>query len=174
MRAPWMDWAIDEIGEAENPSPSKSNARIIEYRKLSKCGIGPGEDDGRVPWCAIFTNAALEESGIPGTRSAMARSYERSKNFLKIATPIYGAIATFWRGSFQSGLGHVGFVVKSGNGRVTILNGNSHDRVGYSEFPISSARFGLVGFYYPVGVPTSYFDGSFQDALNIDAGGKVT
>jgi hypothetical protein len=34
------------------------------------------------PWCAIFVNASLERAGMPGTRSAVARSFEYDTHFV--------------------------------------------------------------------------------------------
>src|SRR6266699_1567527 len=61
------------------------------------------------PWCAIFANACLEESGFRGTRSAAARSFERSSNFVRLQQPALGCIVTRWRGSPTGGQGHVYF-----------------------------------------------------------------
>src|SRR5260221_13815201 len=61
------------------------------------------------PWCAIFVNACLEEAGIHGSRSALARSFETNQNFTKLEKPISGCIFTRWRGSPSSGQGHTGF-----------------------------------------------------------------
>jgi lysozyme family protein len=64
---PWLAKAQSYLGFHERPG----NRGIEEFIALAKCGAG-GD-----PWCAIFVNACLEGAGVRGTRSAMARSFER-------------------------------------------------------------------------------------------------
>jgi hypothetical protein len=45
----------------------------MAYRELARVEIVG--DDGDVPWCAIWANAALEQSSVPGTRSASSQSF---------------------------------------------------------------------------------------------------
>ena len=84
------------------------------------------------PWCAIFVNACLEAVGVRGTRSAMARSFERDRNFLRLSGPALGAIATMWTGT-----GHVFFYLGESEQGVLALGGNQSDRV---LPPIRAAR----------------------------------
>lgn len=102
------------------------------------------------PWCAIFVNAKLEECGIPGTRSAMARSFERHPNFVRLSGPALGAIATFWRGSPSSGSGHVNFYAGTdSSGRNIGVGGNQSDKV--SAAYMDMARH--VGWFWPKSQP---------------------
>jgi len=144
----WMEWAIREAtdGIPEEPNHDNRGPVIRRYIALAKCGV---EGD---PYCAIAVNAALEFNGIHGTRSALARSFENSGYFIKLTGPAYGAIATFWRGSRQSGHGHTGFYVGETASNVFILGANQHDDFNESPFPKSGNSFGLVGYWWPKSV----------------------
>lgn len=116
---PWMDKAKSYIGFHEKGE----NEGIEHFISLAHCGsVGD-------PWCAIFVNACLEESGFAGTRSALARSFERSPNFVKLSGPAYGAITTMWRTSRESGEGHVYFYVGENDNGNLGLGGNQNDQV---------------------------------------------
>jgi hypothetical protein len=83
---PWRVIANKETGtreQGENRGPD-----IRRYIAGAHCGA---EGD---PWCAIFQNFTLEMAGIPGTRSAMARSFERHPNFVKLPGHALGAITS--------------------------------------------------------------------------------
>lgn len=106
--------------------------------------------DSVVPWCAIFVNAALEASGVKGSRSGMARSYERSADFVKLKGPALGAVVTKWRTSPKSGLGHVGFYAgHDTRGRVVLVGGNQSDAVSKASFDPGQ----ITGYWWPKGQP---------------------
>lgn len=151
IKAPqaWMDWAHKEAtdGIAEEPNRDNRGPKIDEYIRLGKCGA-PGQ-----PYCAVVVNAALERVGIPGTRSAMARSFETSRHFVKLKGPAYGAITTFWRGSRAAGTGHVGFYVGQTENHIYTLGGNQGDDFNESPFPKDGKSFGFVGYYWPASLP---------------------
>ncbi len=140
-QTPWMPWAAKEVGFHE----SGTNRNIGRYTGPAKCG---SEGD---PWCAIFVNAGLESNGIRGSRSAMARSFERQpENFARLSGPAFGAITTMWRGSPSSGLGHVFFYLGHlDNNRVLALGGNQSDKVCRQAEPANR----IVGYWWPKSVP---------------------
>lgn len=140
---PWFQWALHEVGFHE----SGNNAGITRYIQLAHAG---SEGD---PWCAIFANAALESSSIAGTRSASSQSFRSSPNFVQLQGPALGAIAVFWRGTPDSGLGHVGFYRGEDASRVWTLGGNENDMVQIEALPKSSPSFGLSGYWWPKSVP---------------------
>ena len=106
---------------------------------LARCGsVGD-------PWCAIFVNAGLEASGIRGTRSALARSFERSEHFARLPGPAYGAITTMWRGSPSGGTGHVFYYLGENERGVLALGGNQSDQVRKQYEP----RSRIVGHFWP-------------------------
>jgi len=136
----WMRWAIKEVDFHE----IGQNRGIKKYTALAQCG-----EEGD-PWCAIFVNAALEAAGIRGTRSAMARSFERRpESFVRLSGPAYGAVTTMWRGSPGSGLGHVFFYVGENARGILALGGNQSDQVCRQYEP----RNRIVGYWWPKSVP---------------------
>jgi uncharacterized protein (TIGR02594 family) len=140
---PWFQWALHEIGFHE----TGNNQGIERYIGLAHCGsLGD-------PWCAIFFNAAMESSGIPGTRSASSQSPRHDAGYVQLSGPALGAIAVFWRGSQDSGLGHVGFYRGEDADRVWTLGGNENDMVQIEALPKSRSSFGLIGYWWPKSVP---------------------
>jgi uncharacterized protein (TIGR02594 family) len=138
----WFSWAQHEIGFQE----TGSNQGIEKYIALAHCG-SPGD-----PWCAIFANAALEATGTSGTRSASSQSFRSHPGFVQIQAPAVGALAVFWRGSRDSGLGHVGFYVGEDAEHVSTLGGNENDAVRIEALPKAGATFGLIGYWWPKSV----------------------
>jgi uncharacterized protein (TIGR02594 family) len=136
---PWMVWANKEVGFHE----IGQNHGIDRYIALAHCG-----SDGD-PWCAILVNAALESCGILGSRSAMARSFEHHPNFVKLDGPAFGAIVTMWRGSPDSGSGHVFFYAGENDRGILALGGNQSDKVCRQYEP----RNRVEGYFWPKSVP---------------------
>lgn len=141
----WFQWALHEVGVRE--LPENRGPDIRRYIELAKAGH---EGD---PWCAIFANAAFEANGIPGTDSASSQSFRHSARFVQLAGPALGAVVVFWRGTRNSGLGHVGFYRGEAGDRVYILGGNEGDMVQIEPLPKTSNSFGLIGYWWPVSVP---------------------
>jgi uncharacterized protein (TIGR02594 family) len=146
----WWQWALHEIGISEIPGPG-SNSRILEYRTIARTPSTLDDDD--LPWCAIFVNAALEANGLPGSRSARARSFETHANFASLNAPTLGCIVTFWRGTRGGGLGHVGLYRGETDTHIYVLGGNQGDSVSVSPFQKSGSRFGFSGYWWPRDVP---------------------
>ena len=128
----WWQWALHEIGVEEIPGHG-SNSRILDYRTIAKTPSRMDDDD--LPWCAIFVNAALEANGLPGSRSARARSFESDPNFEALDDPTLGCIVTFWRGTKGGGLGHVGFYRGETDTHIYVLGGNQGDSVSVAGGP---------------------------------------
>lgn len=138
---PWMREADRWIGLREIPG-SRHEPQIISWWQAIQA---PFRDD-ETPWCAAYVGGVLEEVGIRSTRSASARSYERWGE--QVATPAYGAVTVFWRGSRTGWQGHVAFLVGVTNtGDLLCLGGNQSDAVNVAKFP----RSRLLGFRFPPG-----------------------
>jgi len=135
LEPPWLILARREIGFRERPG----NRGIERYVSLAHAG-SPGD-----PWCAIFVNAMLESAGYPGTRSAAVRSFEHSQYFVRLAGPALGCIATMWRQSKASGLGHVFFYLGENDKGVVALGGNQSDQVLIQYEPHSR----ITGYWWP-------------------------
>lgn len=101
------------------------------------------------PWCAIGINYELETSGVPGSRSAMARSFETHKNFVKLFAPALGAITTMWRGSISSGQGHVFLYDGENSNGIRGIGANEDDMVKRSFH----TRSRITGYWWPKSVP---------------------
>lgn len=140
----WLTWAEKEIGVKETPGP-KSTRRIVEYRSYAKTPIEG--DDGKVSWCAIFVNAALEASGIKGSRSAVARSLLKWGQ--RLDRPSEGCIVVLSIPGGASWQGHTGFYLGETSTHVRLLGGNQGDAVSSALF--SKSR--VLGYRWPSGIP---------------------
>jgi uncharacterized protein (TIGR02594 family) len=141
----WFQLALHEVGVHEVGDNAGPDVR----RFIEDAHVGA---EGN-PWCAIFANAMLELSGIPGTRSASSQSFTSHPNFVQLGGPALGAVAVFWRKSHSSGLGHVGFYRGEAGDRVYVLGGNEGDAVKIEAMPKSASTFGLRGYWWPKSVP---------------------
>lgn len=143
----WLTLARKDIGFRE-VGVNRGIEKFIDGAdgKMDGKGIGKLGD----PWCAIGVNCWLEMAGVPGTRSAMARSFERHKHFVQLGGPALGAIATFWRGSQRAGTGHVNLYVGTlPDGRNLGLGANQSDQV--NIIPMDMGRH--TGWWWPRGEP---------------------
>ena len=89
-------------------------------------------DPAFTAWCASFMNMTMEDVGLQGTKSNLAKS------FLGIGTPLstpqVGAIAVFNRTSNPT-FGHVGIISRvNDDGTITVLGGNQSKSVKESTF----------------------------------------
>lgn len=98
-----------------------------------------GIDVFTTPWCAGFVNAILEQVGIEGTNSNLARSF--LKFGIETNDPQPGDIVVFKRGN-SSWEGHVGFFIRDNGRSIQVLGGNQMDKVCYAEYP----RNRVLGF----------------------------
>jgi uncharacterized protein (TIGR02594 family) len=145
--ADWMKVAFDEAAlppsqRSEWPDPGE-NPRILKYFDETSPwfeALKKGGDE--VDWCAAFVNWCLQRSGYSGTGHPGSRSFfwNKNHNFVKIKEPIYGSIAVFRDQPFgdptwQSGTGHVGFVVDWSDSHLTLLGGNQNKTVKQSTYP---------------------------------------
>jgi uncharacterized protein (TIGR02594 family) len=135
---PWVTKGLKDLGFHE----TGNNRGIEKFIEQARCGrIGD-------PWCAIWTNAKLEQSGVQGTRSPSSQSFRTNKNFVKLDKPALGAIAVDTRGKPTSGLGHVGFYMGETSSQVLTLGGNESDAVREQFEP----KLRLVGYFWPKSV----------------------
>jgi uncharacterized protein (TIGR02594 family) len=135
----WVTAGLEDLGFHE----VGDNQGIELFIAQAKCG-NPGD-----PWCAIWANAKLEQRGIRGTRSASSQSFRDDPNFVELDRPALGAIAVYWRGSPDSGLGHVGFYMGETATQILTLGGNESDAVRKQFEPKSKLR----GYWWPRSVP---------------------
>jgi uncharacterized protein (TIGR02594 family) len=147
-KPPWYLEAEKWIGFHE----TGTNRGIEKLIAGAKCGsLGD-------PWCAIGVNYDLETVGVPGTRSAMARSFETSPNFIKLKMPVVGAITTMWRGSPSSGSGHVFLYDGENSTGVRGIGANEDDQIKRSYHD----RSRITGYWWPKNVPLTAETGAVQ------------
>lgn len=98
-----------------------------------------GIDPLTTAWCAAYVNMTLDDLGLQGTGSNLAKSFRTLGTAL--TTPVPGAIAVFNRGNPNSIFGHVGVVtrVNPGTGTMDIIGGNQGNRVTTETRPIADA-----------------------------------
>ncbi len=145
---PWLKLAINEIGQTE-VAGAKSNPRILEYRRMAGLTQFGEMDDGKVPWCAIFINAMLAESGVKTSGTAMARSFVRHPDFIRLEKPMIGCI-TVISSSRGPASGHVFFYTAENGILIQSLGGNEDDSVSCGKM---WSKKQLVGHFWPRAVP---------------------
>lgn len=137
--------ASKEIGVKEYRGKA-DNPRVRLYHAYSTKNNKVGTPDS-IPWCSSFLCFVAERAGLESTNSKAARSWSWGK-YKKISNPIAGDIVVFYRKGKNSGLGHVGFVVKVTKSSVYVLGGNQSDAVNIKRFSrVSNKKSGIVGFY---------------------------
>lgn len=135
----WLKLARKEIGVKEVPGPG-NNPVILKY--YADAGH-PEINADSVHWCAALTGACLERSGVPSSKSLMARSYMQWGK--PVAKPFPGCIAVFSRGDPRSASGHVGFYVGENEKGILVLGGNQSDSVSIAV----QDRNRLLGYRMP-------------------------
>lgn len=141
--APWMAIAQQELGVAQFPL-GHSNPRITDYHADTNIR---GYDD-KASWCSSFVNWCLLKVGIPGTGSALARSWLDWGDPLPL--PVPGCIVVLYRGDPNGWKGHVGFYLRHDAQYVYLLGGNQLEQVREHFYPTES----VLGFRWPVQAPS--------------------
>ena len=141
----YLSLARKYIGVTEIPG-SEHNATVLGF--FAKAGF-PGIHDDETAWCAAFANSCLEESGVPGSKSLAARSFETWGK--KVNSPKPGDIVVFWRGSPTGWQGHVGFFIKQNADYVWVLGGNQKNKVSIEAY----SKRQLLGYRTPVAANNS-------------------
>lgn len=142
---PWMPVARGEKGVKETPGLGNT-PRVVEYLKATSNLGSSARSRDETPWCSAFVNWCLAQVGIPGTRSALARSWLDWGQ--PIDTPRPGCIVVFSRAKV---FGHVGFYMGETDTDILVLGGNQQDaltgmyQVSEKYYPKSA----LLGFRVP-------------------------
>lgn len=165
VQPPWFKWAMKEVGTRE--LPENRGPAIERYISLGHCGhLGD-------PWCAIFVNAALEDNGVKGSRSPMARSFEHDLDFVRLMSPALGCIVTMWRGIKGGMFGHCGFYNGQIGDYISVLGGNEDDAVQTMLLRAHGSTFGLSGFYWPKAIPIPALGALPVQVASVRGSGKV-
>jgi uncharacterized protein (TIGR02594 family) len=89
------------------------------------------------PWCAAYSGACLERSGIPTRKNLMARSYLQWGASV-VGRAERGDVVVIWRGKRDDGItGHVFFYLGENSTHVIGIGGNQGDAVSIAKFPKS-------------------------------------
>jgi len=123
---PWFYVAESLIGQREIKGP-KHNPLILRMWDA----IGAKIRDDETPWCAGYVGYCLDQCGLPNSRSAAARSYQKYGRKCEVQV---GAIAVLSRPP-SNWSGHVGIVVgKTKDGGLLLNGGNQGDAVSIAKF----------------------------------------
>lgn len=127
----WMPIARAEAGVRTFPV-GQSNPRVTEYHALTNIA---GYDD-KASWCSSFVSWSLAQVGIPGTGSALARSWLDWGEPLE--KPVPGCIAVLSREDPTGWKGHVGFFLRADEEYVYLWGGNQLDEVREHFYPLAA------------------------------------
>lgn len=136
--APCMSVAAAEIGVCTFP-PGQSNPGVTEYHEQTNIR---GYDD-KASWCSSFVNWSLAQVRIPGTGSALARSWLEWGT--PLMEPVHGCIVVLTRDDPGSWKGHVGFFLRCDPELVHLLGGNQLEQVREHGYPLAS----VLGYRWP-------------------------
>lgn len=132
--AAFMQVAMAEMNVKEVKGKNH-NPRILQYHKATTLKASADE----VPWCSAFANWVVKKTGLQGTDSALARSWEKWGE--KLEKPVPGCLTIFSRGSNPM-YGHVAFYLYETADNIYVLGGNQSD--GVTIAPYAKSR--LVGY----------------------------
>ncbi|SFP30072.1 hypothetical protein SAMN05443579_11081 [Variovorax sp. PDC80] len=155
--APWLDWALGEIGQAEAQDPAAttselSNPRILEYLSVTKQTAAEA-----VPWCASFASWVLTryDSTRPVQAPSVAAASARADYFGGPGSTYGVSIwvnhgAAAWPASVQAGdvvsmhlstghegVNHMGFVLATDAAGAWAISGNYSNRVCIAYFKLA-------------------------------------
>ncbi len=120
--------ALGWRGTKEQPG-SGDNPVILRWAKDHGGAIGKDYTHDSIPWCALFTNAVLQQVGLKGTGTLWALDFAKWGQGL--AGPAVGAFAAMKR----EGGGHIAIVVgRDQNGNLMCCGGNQSDAVTIAPF----------------------------------------
>lgn len=109
----------------------KHHPRIIAYfEAVGHSWVNTDE----TAWCAAFVGWVLRISGLPYLKKLNARAYLSWGE--ETTKPKMGDLAIFWRGTPDSGQGHIGFFVRQEGRFVWILGGNQANEINIQKTSI--------------------------------------
>ena len=122
--APWLAVAKKELSlDVKEIKGSNNNPRIVAYHSTTSLSA----NDDETPWCSSFVNFCMKESGLDGTNSAEARSWENWGK--ELDNPIPGCVVVLDRPAGGVHAGHVGFYLIEKDNKVHLLGGNQGNKV---------------------------------------------
>ena len=128
----WMLIARGEVGQRE-VAGGRNNPRIVEYHQTTSLRATNDE----TPWCSSFVNWVLGRAGHQGTGSAAAISWKSwGEPVGGLPQARSGDVVVLHRHGAPATSNHVGFLVRSEEGRVTLLGGNQGNQVKESNYDL--------------------------------------
>lgn len=118
---PWFTIAKNELGVQEYPGAA-NNPRVVEYLNTTTNISATLRSKDETPWCSAFVNWCMKQSGIEGTRSALARSWQGWGEHIN--EPYIGCIVVFQR---EVKFGHVAFYLEETGTHIKVLGGNQQN-----------------------------------------------
>ena len=141
-----MQNPIDIAGRALGLNETDKKAALNDYLTTGGMNLDPATR----AWCADFVNATLNQAGMQGTGSGMARSFLNWGQ--AVDQPQRGDIAVFTRGDPNGPFGHVGFFEGyNPDGSIRVLGGNQGDAVSIANYSADQ----LLGFRRAPGASTN-------------------
>ena len=136
MKPYWLDLAYKELGVRETPG-EKTSPRIREYLDTVTGGEKLTDEDA---WCSAAMNYVIERSGMEGTDSAAAVSWNRWGR--KLSGPKVGCLVVLWRVHPDDWRSYVGFVVDVDfdKKRIKVYGANQQDPWCEQWFPMHRVR----------------------------------
>lgn len=142
LMPPWLASAMKYRGLSEIAG-AKHNPQILAW--LQAVGIKGALLTDETAWCAAAMHGTLADVGIKGTRSPMARSYERYGQPLVI--PKLGCLAVYKRPP-NPGSGHVAYWITDLGDHDLCYGGNQNNAMSFSLYP----RTDWLAYRWPAGV----------------------
>jgi uncharacterized protein (TIGR02594 family) len=134
-----------------------NNPRILEYFAATQAKH-KGHWTESNSWCSAFVNWCMQQSGIVGTHSAMARSWLHWHHGTKLDQPRIGAVVVFPRPPNPE-QGHVAMVWNIRGSHLDVLGGNQgahaanpahHEAAVSSHVSIAHRKLGTaLGYFWP-------------------------
>ncbi len=156
--APWLDWALGELGQVEKNGSSRatSNPRVCEYLDAAEAKLGDGGDT--TPWCGAFVSWVITQHNTqdaPSARLAIASKPAAASSWLRWQRPAAAAdtvggpngapppqVGDVVVVNVGDGKQHVGFAfeINAGARQFWMLGGNQDNgtRVCLSSWPFDS------------------------------------
>ncbi|EGO8361980.1 hypothetical protein EYW98_22030 [Escherichia coli] len=148
--APWMEIAYKEAKERWHWGYIQEGSGGINYHHETGAG-NPTMVGTRNAWCASFINYCLQCTGYP-IANANSQSFSKSRKFVKIDSPVYGAIVVLHVPNTEQ-KGHATLVYcKTKDGEIGVLGGNQGDSVTINPLKkvyLEELHYELIGYYVP-------------------------
>jgi len=127
---PWLTRALSLYGEREVIGHD-DNPEIVRWFRYVDLPERAHRD--ATAHCSVFVNMCLQESGYPGTRSAVARSWLQYGESVPFDEAELGDICVFSRG--EPWTGHVAFWVRRAGQHIHVLGANQGNQVCVKPYP---------------------------------------